>query len=257
LHRMHKPIAKVATFIIFISVAFLLGSCNNRSIMFKTGMKYEFDDMSQMTVIQQYKIGVNDELSVQVSPNNGSSLLEASSNSTNVTGQLGYTTSIVDYDGTLKLPVLGSVNVLGLTNREAELLLEERYRSYFVNPFVKVQVTNKRVILFPGESGSARVVNLRNQNTTLLEALASSGGIPANGKAHKVKLIRKDETGITRIYLIDLSKINGLYSANTVLQGNDIVYVEPRNDYLLNFASRSAGYFFVFNTLLLLNSLLK
>jgi polysaccharide biosynthesis/export protein len=251
---MRKHIVKGLSFFLVIAVLVTVGGCTNRSIMFKTGMKYDFDDMSKMTVIEQYKIGINDELSIQVAPNNGSNLLEiASGNNTSVTRTL----SIVEYDGTLKLPVLGSVPVFGLTNREAELLLEERYRSYFVDPFVKVQVTNKRVILFPGESGSARVVVLKNQNTTLLEALAGSGGIPANGKSNRVKLIRKDEGGVTRIYLIDLSKMSGLYSANTVLQGNDIVYVEPRNDYLLNFASRTAGYFFVFNTLLLLNSLLK
>jgi ABC-type proline/glycine betaine transport system ATPase subunit len=29
---------------------------------------------------------------------------------------------------------------------------------------------------------------------------------------------------------------------NIVLQGNDIIYIEPRNDYVINFTNRIAGY---------------
>jgi len=223
--------------------------------MFKTGSNYDFDDLSQMAVSEQYKIGINDELVLEISPNKGASLMEGGSEMAgNISGGI---TTTVEFDGSIKVPVLGPVILAGLTKREAELLLEERYRFYFIDPFIRVKINNKRVILFPGESGAARVLLLKNENTTLLEAIASSGGVKGNAKADRIKLIRKDESGVSKIYLIDLSKISGLNSGNIVLQGNDIVYIEPRNDYALNFANRAAGYFFVINILLLLNGIIK
>lgn len=222
--------------------------------MFRTGSNYDFDDISQINTNEQYKIGINDELIVDISPNKGANLMEVGSEM-NINS--GIITAVVEFDGTVKVPVLGPIILTGLTKREAELLLEEKYREYFIDPFIRVKINNKRVIMFAGEGGSARVLLLKNENTTLLEAIASSGGLNGNAKANRVKLIRKDELGVSKIYLIDLSKISGLNSGNIVLQGNDIVYIEPRNDHLLNFATRSAGVFFVFNTLLLLNNFIS
>jgi hypothetical protein len=44
------------------------------------------------------------------------------------------------------------------------------------------------------------------------------------------------------VYLINLSTIEGMKKGNIVLQGNDIIYIEPRNDYIINFTNRIAGY---------------
>ena len=239
-------------FLLALTFAIMFASCNNRAIMFKTGLKYDYNELSELPESQQYKIGNNDELQIVVVTNNGAALLEAGS------GQLNAgTNAIVEFDGSLKLPVLGSVYVKGLTIREAELLLEERYREFFIDPFVKVGISNKRIILFPGNNGTARVLTLKNNNTTLLEAIALGGGISNNAKARKVKLIRKYDNGEIKVFKINLAKIDGIYPAQLILQGNDIIYVEPRNDYLLNYAQRTSGLFFVFNLLLIANSFIN
>jgi polysaccharide export outer membrane protein len=89
-----------------------------------------------------------------------------------------------------------------------------------------VRVTNRRVLVFPGTGGAGRVVNLDNENTTLVEALALAGGITNTGKAWKVKLIRGDLRN-PKVMLIDLSTIEGVKNSNMLLQANDIIYVEP------------------------------
>ena len=249
---MHARILKQGLAALILTFIVVLSGCNNRSIMFKTGLKYEYDDLKNLPESKQYRIGINDQLSIRVSPNKGAAILESG-------GNIGVPNDnvVVEFDGTAKLPQLGSVAVEGLTVREAELMLEELYRQFFVDPFVKLNIPNKRVILFPGNNGSARIITLSNQNTTLLEAIAAAGGVGSNGKAHKVKLIRKDDAGTPHVYLIDLSKIEGVTYANIVLQGNDIVYIEPQNDYLLNFSTRISGFLFVINFLLLMNNLLQ
>jgi polysaccharide export outer membrane protein len=71
----------------------------------------------------------------------------------------------------------------------------------------------------------------------LLEVLAISGGIPATGKAHRIKIIRGDLKN-PQIYLIDLSKIENLKKSDLIVQGDDIIYVDFRNDYAQNLLTR-------------------
>ena len=127
----------------------------------------------------------------------------------------------------MKLPIIGRVSLKGMTVREAELFLEEKYSGFYIKPFLLLNVSNRRVIVFPGAPGDAKVVPLLNDNTTLIEALALAGGISQNGKAKKIKLIRGNLSN-PEIYLIDLSTIEGMKQANLVLQANDIIYIEPR-----------------------------
>ncbi|MFN3875089.1 MAG: SLBB domain-containing protein, partial [Flavobacteriales bacterium] len=94
-------------------------------------------------------------------------------------------------------------------------------------PFVQLMVTNRRVVVFPGEGGAARVVMLENNNTTLLEALAQAGGMASRGDARRVKLFRHNADGTRTVYQFDMSKIDGLPYADIVLQGDDVIYVQP------------------------------
>jgi polysaccharide export outer membrane protein len=226
--------------------------------MFRTKHNYPFDDLSKIPPTREYKIGINDNIDIQVNPNKGAMLLEGTSggNSGNSSSMVRTLTSIVEYDGTVKLPVLGRIQMKDLTQREAELLMEERYKEIFIDPYVKITITNKRVILFPGSAGTARVLNLMNQNTTLTEAIAMSGGVTGEAKANRIKLIRGNPEN-PEVYLIDLSTIEGMKKGNIVLQGNDIIYIEPRNDYVINFTNRIAPYFGALSLFILIYGLVK
>jgi polysaccharide export outer membrane protein len=99
---------------------------------------------------------------------------------------------------------------------------------------VIIKITNKRITVYPGEPGQARIVSLSDNNMTILEALASVGGIRADGKAYNVKLIRKtnDPKKPYKVYKLDLSHIEqGLAEGTVVVQSGDIIYVEPRKQF--------------------------
>jgi polysaccharide export outer membrane protein len=116
----------------------------------------------------------------------------------------------------------------GLTLREAENKLEDLYSEFYNDPFVILQVQNNRVIVSPGAGGTAQVITLVNANTTLMEALAMAGGVNERGNSSQIKVLREDrETGERLVFLIDLSTIDGLKSADMIIQANDIIYVEP------------------------------
>ena len=156
--------------------------------------------------------------------------------------------SVVEFkvrpDGNIKMPVLGEVSVIGLTVKQAEEMFEQKFQAYFVNPFVILEVTNKRIYIFKGGSYSTEV-NLENENSTLFEVLAKSGGVAGNSGvgsasngqvsgignyASRIKIIRGDLKNPT-IYLVDLSKIEGLKDADIIMQANDIIYIDPVINY--------------------------
>lgn len=135
---------------------------------------------------------------------------------------------LIDRDGTAKMPVIGRVKLEGLTIREAERYLESLYAQYYNEPYIILNVQNNRAIISPGAGGTAAVIPLNNNNTTLMEALAMAGGINQRGIASKIKLIRQNEdTKEREVYLIDLSTVDGIHKADLIVQPNDIIYVEP------------------------------
>ena len=235
---MKKLLLTRLAFFAMLGALFFLGSCNvlNPNIMLHAGRNYKYDTLSLDTTIgRELKIGPNDIIEFRLFANDGFKMIDIISSSTGngasanslIRQGFDYT---VDYQGNVVLPVIGSENLKGMTIRQAEDFLEERFAQYYVHPFVLLKVLNQRVIIFPGEPGKATVLTLNNQNTTLLEALALAGGISAGGKAYNIKLIRQQQNPKLKpkIYKIDLSNIDGITDGNTVLQSNDIIIVEPR-----------------------------
>ena len=212
---------------LILLVAISFSSCKifRSNLMLKTPRDYTYDKLADSLTKQDYRIEGNDVLQVRIFSNDGFKIIDLANSTANFRLDLDY---IVDRDGTTKLPLAGKVKLSGFTIREAELYLEDIYDKFYVKPYVTVKVTNKRVIVFPGNGGVAKVLNLTNNNTTVIEALALTGGISEDGKAYKVKLIRNDGSVKPKVYLMDLSKIEGIAAGNSVVLANDIIYVEPR-----------------------------
>ncbi|NRA10333.1 MAG: SLBB domain-containing protein, partial [Crocinitomicaceae bacterium] len=109
---------------------------------------------------------------------------------------------------------------------ECEDKLVDLFSAQYKEPFVQVNITNHRVIVFPGNGSDAKVVTLSNTNTTLMEAIALAGGITDRGKANTIKLIRKIE-GKREVYVMDLSTMEGLQYVDMLVQADDYIYIEP------------------------------
>jgi len=200
--------------------------------MFKTPKDYEFDVPETLTD-EEYKISPGDIIQFTLYANNGFMIIDLSSlgaGSSSAKNRVDNRTLNVHYfvqdDGYVKLPSLLMTKLAGLTVFEAEAFLEEKYSKYYIDPFVILRVTNRRVIVSTGGGGTSKVVTLKNVNTRLIEALAEAGGIVDRGKAKKVKVIR--QVGDTHeVYQFDLSTIEGLEAADMIVQANDIIYVTP------------------------------
>lgn len=240
-------------FIILLILSFSSCKVFRSNLMLKTPKDFAYDKLADSLSKQDYKIENNDILQVRIFSNDGFKIIDlANSTNNNVRFDLDY---FVERDGTVKLPLAGKIKLVGLTIPEAQTYLEEIYDKFYVKPFVTVKVINKRVIVFPGNGGGARVLSLTNFNTTVIEALALTGGVAEDGKAYKVKLIRNDGTPKPKVYLMDLSKIEGVAAGNTVVLANDIIYVEPRYRFAKTIVAEIAPLVSLLTTTILLYSI--
>lgn len=196
------------------------------NLMLTTPSGYKYADLNDSLSRLSYLLAPNDIISFQIFTNDGFKMVDVINNA-----QASFfvrAEATIEQDGTVKMPMIGRVKITGLTVPEAEKKLETLYSEFYIKPFVRLSVNNKRVIVFPGNSAQAKVIPLQNNNTTVLEAIAMAGGIPEDGKAYKVKLIRTLPDGKSLVYLLDLSTIDGLSKGQTTVLANDIIYVEPR-----------------------------
>jgi len=228
--------------IIFLFSVFILSSCKvfRSNLMLKTSKDFTYDKLVDSLSRLDYRIARNDVIVYRLFTNNGFKLINLASEASNIFRN--DIDAIVESNDSIKMPLLGRVKVAGLTIKEAEKLLQEKYSEFYVEPFVSLRVSNRRVIVFPGNGGSAKVLPMANNNTTVMEAIANAGGILEDGKAYKVKLIRNnpDPSQKPFVYLMDLSRIEGLAAGQSIVQAGDIIYVEPRYRPLLTFSREVA-----------------
>lgn len=239
---------------VLLALILLVSTACNRvfypNAMFQMPKDYPYVDLSEKP-IEEYLIHPGDRVSLQVFTNDGYGNVRTVVSSTfeggGATGSRGLMAYVVHKDSMLHLPVLGSVNLCGMTVQQAELYLVEQYDQYYVDPFVVLEVTNRRVYVFNGAGSNARVVPLTEENMTLVEVLAQAGGIAITGKAYRVKVIRGDLAN-PEIDLIDLSTMEGMAKGSMVIQADDIIYVDPRMPLVRGFLAEIGPYLGLLST---------
>jgi len=241
--------------ILFLSIiiAFLtLNSCQTLrpSEMFQTDETYPVSGFEPSR--QEYIIKPYDKISLRVVSNIGESLFGTGNASggtqTNQTNQQGFESS-VEFDGLVKVPILGRIKISGMTVREAEAYMEKEYGAYFVQPFVVLQVTNRKVMIFMNSGTTASIVEMPSENLTLIEAIAEVGGITDISRSYKIKLIRGDLTKNPEIYYWDISDLTDLKDSNIFLEANDIIYIDSKPQYVVRVLREISPYLTLATTL--------
>ncbi len=132
---------------------------------------------------------------------------------------------LVSQDGTINLPLIGVVRVSGLTAREVATLLTREYSRYIKHSHVTVDILNKRVFVM-GEVRRPGRVDIREDTTNLLEALASTGDLTDFAARNNIKIIRGTRSR-PEVETVDLTRLSALSLDRLTLYPNDVVYVEP------------------------------
>jgi polysaccharide export outer membrane protein len=127
---------------------------------------------------------------------------------------------LIDLKGIAKLPMVGEIKLEGLTIRQAEALLQDAYEKYYSKPYVVLKYVNKRVVVLGAPGG--KVIPLTNENVELVEILALAEGLKNDAIANNIRVLRDE-----KVFLVDLSTIDGYLKGNMIMEPGDIVYVEP------------------------------
>jgi polysaccharide biosynthesis/export protein len=129
----------------------------------------------------------------------------------------------VSQDGTVRLPLIGSVPVQGLSVAGAQAMIADRLRTggFYKDPDVIIQVldTVNGTVLITGEvRGQVPVTNQRS----LREVLLTAGGLPATA-SHTVKIVRQ---GVPEPIVVELGPdLAASSTADVPVRPHDIIQI--------------------------------
>lgn len=134
---------------------------------------------------------------------------------------------LVTQEGTVRLPLIGSFKIQGLTQDQASNALIKKYKKYIRNPYVLVEIKNQRVIVI-GEVKKPGIVSVTNGTMNVIEAIARSGDLTDYASRVNIKVIRGDLRK-PMIRNVDITNMSALSLSSLYLKPNDILYVQPRD----------------------------
>lgn len=222
--------------VIGVLCSVVLTSCiPHKDIIYLQNKNASLDSLQVMVEQQQpYRIQINDILNVRIKVLDqenvtifnpiGEGNLNASASERAYFD--GFT---VDTHGSIRIPELGNLTVLGLTTAEIEeliktSLLKEQFKET-ANIFITVKLSGLRYTAM-GEIGGPGSQVLFQERVNIFQAIANSGEIPITGDRKDVMIIRQYPQG-QQIHHLDLTDVNVMTSPYYYVQPNDMIYVKP------------------------------
>jgi polysaccharide export outer membrane protein len=132
---------------------------------------------------------------------------------------------LVDKDGNISLPIIGTVKVGGLTTFQAKALLKEKASQYFKDPDVQLRFANFKITVL-GEVAHPSSFIMPNEKITVLDAIGMAGDLTIYGRRENVLVIR-DNNGKRELARLNLNSSDLFNSPYFYLRQDDVVYVEP------------------------------
>jgi len=126
-------------------------------------------------------------------------------------------------DGRISLPLIGAIEVGGLTATQVGRLLEERYKPFFGSSQFVVNVVTFRpiTVAIMGEVNRAGVFPFLRP-PSLLEVLAQGGGITDWGDRQRVRVVRQGRV----VFVADLERVMRGEQPNWLMENADSVQVD-------------------------------
>jgi polysaccharide biosynthesis/export protein len=219
------PICIVTTFLL------CMNSCTvpKQSTYFKTLQK---DTTLKGAVLNNYesKIVKGDKLAISVSSLNpaedaifNAATIGAGTGGAAATGLSNAPGYTVQQDGTIQLHRIGTIKVEGYTRKELAKQIQMGLLAYTKEPIVQVNYQNHKLTVI-GAVNTPIVINMPEEQMSVIDALVLSGDITANGKRDNITIIREngDEKEVKRINLED----NSIFSSPWYyVKPNDIILV--------------------------------
>jgi len=224
---------KILVFLISVLIAF--SSCRTKKdLTYLADMQNDSLLKNLPVEALDYHLKHNDNVYVNIqSTNDEVTKLFNVNTTTQGGGSLAYTDpsgqalygNVIDKAGTITLPVLGKIEVAGLTQTEAQAKVQLKANEYLKEATVKLKMLNFKITML-GEIKAPGVYYFYDNSLNVLDALGRAGGFTDMAMLNSVLVMRKTSAG-TMSYRLDFKTKNLLSHPGYYLQPNDIVYAEP------------------------------
>nr|WP_321244674.1 polysaccharide biosynthesis/export family protein [uncultured Psychroserpens sp.] len=217
-----------------VLVLITLSSCASR----KDLVYFQDEPLNDQMILDtkfELKYQTNDILTIDVSaldpelarPFNLSAVSNNNSSSLNAQSNLIRQTYLVDPDGNIEFPVLGTFAIGGMTRAQATVKLKETLSEYIKDPIVNIRLINFTVTVL-GEVNKPGTYTVQDERISLPEALGLAGDLTIYGQRTNVFLIREVD-GKKRFAKLDLTSISVVGSPLYYLAQNDVLVIEMNN----------------------------
>ncbi len=148
----------------------------------------------------------------------------------------------VQADGSLSLPLIGSVSVYGMTLEQASNAVKDRYGKYLKRPWITLKLLAPRPLQIAiageinrpgaytissaaGPGGTAE--QMGTQMPTISRALRMAGGITQSADVRQIKIRRPQRNAPEQIISVDLWELlqNGDLRADMTLRDGDTIFI--------------------------------
>lgn len=132
---------------------------------------------------------------------------------------------LVDAEGNIDFPTLGTIHVEGMTRNELVDYLTAEVGKDVKDPIVYVSFRNYKITIL-GEVRSPGTYTMDSEKINILQALGKAGDLNLTAQRDGIILIR-EVNGEQKHFKIDLKDSHVLDSPYFYLQQNDVLYIPP------------------------------
>jgi polysaccharide biosynthesis/export protein len=211
--------------IYYLVALLLITSCGpTRNLAYFSDLKEQTSYSEEIKNVTTPFIQPNDLLSITVSSESPESDLQFNRGmlAANESKLEGY---LVDEEGYIDFPVIGRMQLAGLTKQEAKAKLAKALQKYLKAPAVSIRNMNFKVTVI-GEVNRPSTFTVPAEKISVLEALGMAGDMTPFGKRENV-IVMREAAGTRTMTRLNLNSKEVLSSPYFYLQQNDVVYVEP------------------------------
>lgn len=214
-----KKIIKIALLVM------LFTSCKTQNLLVTTD-KTNDSEAFKYDANYQYTVRKDDKISISIWGEDNISVgsVYGIYNSNEVYGKW----LLVDIDGNIEIPKIGTTRVVGKTVPQLKEELKSQYKKWIINPIIDVKVLNKQITIM-GEVRNPNTIQVDKDNNNLLELISKTGGFDFYANLKSIKVLRQDGENV-KVTNLDLTKTNDILNTNIQLHPGDIVIVPSKKN---------------------------
>lgn len=133
---------------------------------------------------------------------------------------------VVDRNGNLDLPLIGTIHLAGLTLLDAKDTLINRFKQFVDEPVVVLKKLSFKITVL-GEVNKPGLYYIPNEKMTFAEALGLAGDLTNFADRTELRIYRKADNNQLNEIKIDLTKSDILSQENRYVHQDDIIYAKP------------------------------